>query len=753
MIKQLMTLDWKCWAGVLAALLGGLPTVAQEGIHWLFTFAEPEQRTYELIFEVSQPQAEWAFKTKRWQSTAIWQPTADGIRVEQRPRRSDALPWALRFSKGQLRRAVRGGQVYHPVAGTAGLAIDTAVVQQYPTDADALRVFEAALPLGYRLPEGRAILLRSRDEKRQYLGLLDQQGWPLSWIRLEEGELGDWLDFAYQWDKQGRLRRRLARNQLTGVATLAEYYPLQPGPADSAGWMAVEGGAAFWLLSENGEARFWDGQSAVPLAGRWSRQKEELRIEQAGRRVPLVYTVQEHNWGWQLQSADTLLKDWVWLERLQPEPRKLERWRMEAAAARWQPFQARGRTGLQYPSGQVRIAPQYDGISCPHPQLAIVELEERFGLMSTNGVTLLPIYFEKLAYLGDSLLLAQRAGGQGVLHLSGDTIVRLRYSRLSIRDDTSYWAFRSGKMGLLNAAGDVLIELRFDSIHPFVGGQAIASVNGQTGVLGPEGQWVVAPGAYAEFIPQGLNGYLVRAADEKWGMINRAGEVLHPPVYGHLRAISENVLAAQQSGQFGLLSADGQMLTPVHYRALKGCNDYTATAGLCRSLKAHGAIAQFVGEGSFGYLDALGREHPPMLPGPEAIETNYQKSKAPYQLIFIYPDSWAYEASIQRLYKKRDYGQSRVHYTFLPSGGRSLAAWLAEEVEEELAPATLGGQPAFAYTEEERVRYYDIYKKHIYCLVPDGSQVLHLEFSCKAANFLESIQDLFEIEQLLRFEE
>ncbi len=738
----------------MAVLLSALTATAQKGVHWLFTSAEPAHRTYELAFEVAHPKATWVFQTKRWQSTAVWESTSEGVRLTQRAGRIDSLPWQLHFANGQLHRAKHGARAYLPVAGTAGLLMDTALVQQQPADAAARRVFQEALPPGYPLPEARAILLRSRDENRQYLGLVDQQGWPLTWVCLEQGKLSAWLDFDYQWGEGGRLRRRLARNKLSGAATLTEYCPLRPGSTGPEGWMAVQGGAAFWLFSGHGEARFWAGEGAKLLPGQWSRQGNTLKVTLAGQRAPLVYDVEEKAWGWAVRSGDTLLQDWVWLEQLRPEePRQLERWRAEAAAAHLQPFRVNGRAGLRHPSGQIRIAPQYDGVRCPHPQLAIVELEERFGLMGINGASLLPIYFEKLEYWGDSLLLAQREGAQGVLHLSGDTIVPFKYERLAMRDDTSYWAFRSGKMGLLNAAGHTLLECRFDSIHPFIGGQAIASVDGQTGLIGEKGHWVVAPGTFAKIIPQGLKGYLVESPDGQWGTISRAGAAVHPAVYGHLRALSDGVLAAQQNGRFGLLSADGQTLVPIQYRALKGCPDYTATAALCSSLEAHRAIAQFVGDGRFGYLDALGREHPPMLPAPEVIEADYEQSQAPHQLVFTYPDNWAYEASIQRLYKKRDYGQSRVQYAFLPSGGRSLATWLAEEVEHDLDPATVGGRPAFAYTEEERVRYYDIYKKHMYCLVPDGSQVLHLEFSCKAANFLESIQDLFEIERLLRFEE
>lgn len=726
--------------------------LAQAAPQWLYSADVPGVQAYWLARTVTEQTGAWHFEQATLSEVLCSRPDgADKLQVTRMPVYGATQKLALEMGEGGAKQArLSTGQPWDRVPGTAGLFYDASALRLITAPSAVMDSLLTLMPGLAGMPEARRLSLVSTDGQRAFAYLLNAEGWPVAEAWLHEGQLAAWRTYDYRWDKSGHWDRQLVHNRLSGQQQLIERRTVQAAE-DASDWMAVQGGAEYWLLAENGHARYWDGRSEQPTTGRWQLEGEMLSIQRADQREPLAYQVQSRQpWGWQVAAADGTLEDWIWLNALEKVPRKLRRWRDAANAAHLQAFTEKGWTGLHDGGSRVVLPAQYDDVEPVHPRLALVKLEERYGLVQTDGKALFPIYFEKLEYLGDSLLLAQRNRRQGILHLSGDTLVPFAYERLTPRDDYSYWAYESGKMGMVDTRGGMLIKPAFDLIYLFHGDQAMAKMDGQTGVMDAKGQWVVSPGKYAGLIPVDLDGYLVRTPDNNWGFINREGQLVIEPVYGHLRALAKGVLVGQQEGRFGLLRTTGERLAPLTYRMLKGCGDYTTTQELCQVLSENNALAQFVSDDRFGYLDARGQAHPPVLPSSAELEADYLADTVEHGLVLTYPKGWQLERSIQKLYKQGDYGQSRVVYEFLPANGQTLEDWASANLEKATAATTLGGQPARTYTERERVRYYDFFRKHIYGLSEDGQTVIHLELSCKDANFLESIPDLYEIEQLVR---
>lgn len=731
---------------------GSATVLAQSGPQWLFAADQPAQQAYHLAAVVHGQTGSWAFREAEPSGVTSVYPGGEPSTLRIKGEAYGSVQqWVLQFDADTLQSASYAeGPQWVKVPGTKGLVYDSAAFDLRVAGAAADTLLALATESVAARP-ARTVALVSRDGQRQYAWLLNGRGWPVGEVQLRHGKLSSWLAYEYQWNENNQWQQRLVRNRLSGQALRITRRVIHEDADNPEGWMAVSGGTAYWLFAQNGQARYWDGQSAEPMQGTWSAKGNALMVQRADQREPLSWKWEEHPWGWRVETAAGRQEDWVWLSALMLESRKLQRWREAAEVVHLEVFEAKARTGLRKAGGAILLEAAYDAVDAVHPHFAIVALEERFGLVGMDGTSLLPIYFEQLQYLGDSLLLAQRSGVQGILHLSGDTIVPLAYQRLIPRNGSGYWAFSGEKMGLIDATGATLIAPRFDLIHPFHGNQAIAEVDGQAGVIDESGQWVIEPGQFAGLTPVGLEGYLVHTASNYWGFANRRGELQIAPAYGHLRPLARGVLVAQQDGAFGLLSTTGAARSGLQYRMLKGCLDYTATYGSCRELAENNAIAQFVSGDSFGYIDALGREYPPTLPSAAEIEAAYQVETVEQGLTFTYPEKWKLEKSIQKLYKQGDYGQSRVVYEFLPAEGQALEKWVAANVDLPATATTLGGRAAFACTKRERVRYYDFFKKHLYCLSDDGQTVIHLAFSCKEANFLESIKDLYELEQLIRF--
>ncbi|MBV6652722.1 MAG: WG repeat-containing protein, partial [Mameliella sp.] len=516
---------------------------AQSSPQWLFAADAPTVQAYHLSASVSDAEEYQAFTKPVRNREAVAYPgeKSSQLFIE---RGKAGQNWTLFFQEDGLQYALLNERsLWRKCPGTAGLVYDTASLMVISTH---LRDFDSLLLWLPDVQASAAIVgLGSKDGNQQFAYLLNEAGWPIAEAHYQSGELLALSTYAYQFDEGGRWTKRFVHNRLSGQQKEVSRYLVEHAGKTGKGWMAVDGGTGFWLLEENGNALYWNGQAMRPLPGSWTKTSEQLTIERKDWTEARRFVIEEFAWGWQVKSEADEQEDWVWTVALDYDIRKLRRWQEAAMVSSYEVFEDKERVGLRDEGGTTQIEAKYDALQPIMPGLAIVGLEDRFGLLQLNGMSLLPIYFERLQYLGDSLLLGQRSGKQGVIHLAGDTILPFEFDRLIAIDEASYWMFQEGKMGMIDNMGNVLIEPEFDLIQPFLDGQALAMADGQTGVIDASGQWIIEPGVYAGVTPVGLSGYLVQTDASSWGFADRSGSLQVAPEYGHLRSVGATTLIAQ----------------------------------------------------------------------------------------------------------------------------------------------------------------------------------------------------------------
>ncbi len=610
----------------------------------------------------------------------------------------------------------------------------------------ALQEAVARLPYWIAVPEGKDTLYRAfgtdgaEFEVRDELGRCVERVWLSGGVLQEQERIVypqssgvEWASRESYFTASGRQERSL------------RFYSRSGAGGGLTGWWAAWGGQAYYELREGGALRYAMRGAQELKKGRWREERGQLLLSLEGQERQLgLYRA---DWGMVLSDTAGQRQEWV-----RPGAGELpQAWLEKPAAA--EVFAENGRYGLRLLTGTPVWEAVYDEVKLLPGGLVLLQQDGLWGLGTVNGEAVTPVYFEALSEAGPGCFLAKRKGQAGLIDGQGHERLPFVYERLIWRGDTTFWMFREGEMGLIGQSGAILIPAAFDLIHPFEQGRAVAYEGERPGLIDESGNWLSRPGAYTLLERHGRSGYLVKSKDGLWGYISTDGVVRIPPVYMHLRPLSADVLAVQNNGRFGLLSVHGQELAPLKYRLLKGCGDYTATGGLCAALRRQGVVAQYINDEQFGYLDGFGRAFAPILPGAAELAADFQSVEALPGLVFYHREGWVHEPGIQRLYKRGDYGQPRVQYELLPSdGAEDVAAWAASHLEPgiDLAAAVLDGQPAIARIERERVQYYDFFRRHLY--VMHGGKVLHLVFSCKDANFLESIPGLYELEQLVRLE-
>jgi hypothetical protein len=650
---------------------------------------------------------------------------------------------------------------YNPAGQlTALLAEEESMAYQYDhqPDTQPLQQLAKDLPFWPQLdPVKDTILVEDRQTGDRHWLLLNIRGLLAAYIhQTADGALKAHLVYNYLTYAKWGWAMRAEWNVLSDVLVYNHREGIREADADAAvaklssgQWYGLCKYGTRLYLHENGHFVWQEEPGGVYVQGTWQRSGGKLRLQLKNRRQPLIFEEQGEVGAVWLVGEEGKVRPMLAL--------KEDTYAMRQAVAgleqfSWETLTENNRVGLRHRLDGRALPAQYDAVEVAASDFGIFTLEGLQGVVRYDGQALTPIYYESLELLESDILLAKKSGRYGLIRPNGERILAKEYNRLYY-EDGAMRAIENDKMGVIDTSGKVLIPFEYDSLSTTFGPSLRMAWSGnQLGVVHPTTPgWFMSQGPYEQVVHLGSSTLSVQFQSGLWAIWRKAEGFVTDPVYAYMEAVGPNVLLVQQNGQFGLLRKDGSTLVPLQYPLIKACGQQSI-GDLCALLAEHNTVAQFISEDGFGYLDGYGREHAPRLPSAARIATDYETVTANDYLSLTFPkEKWRWESSANRLYKQGDYGRVRVFYEVQDMGSATLAQWLQEN-EPQLYPqmeeAVLGGQEALVASEIKRIRYYDFRKKYAYVPLGKG-QVLRLEFSCKAANYIENAQDLYEIERLL----
>lgn len=99
----------------------------------------------------------------------------------------------------------------------------------------------------------------------------------------------------------------------------------------------------------------------------------------------------------------------------------------------------------------------------------------------------------------------------------------------------------------------------------------------------------------------GIAGILV---GERWGVINKAGQVIVPPTYEELGIPNDHglIMAMREDGKCGAINLKGQVIIPFQYEPDR-----------CLSLPNDSRLEGFIKDEKYGFLDSMGKEAIPFI--------------------------------------------------------------------------------------------------------------------------------------------
>ncbi len=281
----------------------------------------------------------------------------------------------------------------------------------------------------------------------------------------------------------------------------------------------------------------------------------------------------------------------------------------------------------------------------PETEFLLARKDDKWGIVDLDGKFLLPARYHDLESISADLFIAQADEKWGILDAHGTAIVPLSFKN---RDDAlsinlekrgGHWiagkgktgfellkakstlqSFSSGtKFGAKDSKGKILIPAKFDrpvvfddacefSINETEGNYVILDTAGHVyndvtvgsgrahkfssaaGLVDVGGHWIVPP--HVDEIGEFRSGLAPFRINQKWGIMNRQGQVLVKPTYDGLKSFSNDGLAAVQiKDKWGFVNRLGELTISPRFSKTGGFSE---------------GRAWVFSDGKAGYIDTRG---------------------------------------------------------------------------------------------------------------------------------------------------
>ena len=187
----------------------------------------------------------------------------------------------------------------------------------------------------------------------------------------------------------------------------------------------------------------------------------------------------------------------------------------------------------------------------------------------SDPVTLTPGKYDP-ADLG----LVLKNGKIGFIDSNGKEVIPCRYDSDTLSDfnkDGYAVAVSSGKYGIINTSGEAVVPFKYEYIDYSFGDQKFvsASLDGKAGYISLTGEKGI-PFAFDETVSFGDadTQYGVVCVNDKWGLVNAAGEIVLPIQYDYVTLDHGGYVVATLNDKQGLLGTDLKQIIPPEFDSI-----------------------------------------------------------------------------------------------------------------------------------------------------------------------------------------
>ncbi len=192
----------------------------------------------------------------------------------------------------------------------------------------------------------------------------------------------------------------------------------------------------------------------------------------------------------------------------------------------------------------------------------------KFGLIDSNGKTIMPFKYDDVVYDSKSQLSAVMLDGKwGFSDIKGNIVVNAEYDDVGLYGENNLAPVKKGdKWGYVNKSGKLSIECKFHSASRFSNaGIAVVEGDDRPYYINEKGEKILDT-TYDMLDEFSKNGYAVVSSNEKFGVINKNGKVIVDLKYDREFSVdSEGFAVVSLEDKYAILNLKKGEITPFEY--------------------------------------------------------------------------------------------------------------------------------------------------------------------------------------------
>lgn len=225
--------------------------------------------------------------------------------------------------------------------------------------------------------------------------------------------------------------------------------------------------------------------------------------------------------------------------------------------------------------GETKVAFQYTALHyLTNNNIAyiVVEQNNKKGLLSSSGTSILPIEYDLIASSSNGLLKVKKDGKYAILRVTGEETGKAKYDGLSNSLENPAlpeWPsiiLKKKKYGLLAQNQTEIVEPDYSDISYLGDNLYVAVKDNKKAMINSAGKVLVQP-IMEDLRPQSEK-YLPFKQEGKWGYVFNTGQVMIVPTYEEAGAFYKNLALVKQNGKWGAVNKQGRWLVKAEFETV-----------------------------------------------------------------------------------------------------------------------------------------------------------------------------------------
>lgn len=193
---------------------------------------------------------------------------------------------------------------------------------------------------------------------------------------------------------------------------------------------------------------------------------------------------------------------------------------------------------------------------------AAMDRSGRWGFIDPEGNWLIPPRFSSAGSFSEGLAVVALEGKRGYVNLAGELVIPPQFDSALAFSHGLGLVSLNGKWGFVDRTGQIAIPLRYDQAFSFAEGLAAVEEGGRLFYINAAGDPVLESplnlglGAALNFSDQ-LAPVAILGQTEKWGYMDRSGQLVIPPHFERVTFFSEGLAAVAIGDRWGYVAKGG----------------------------------------------------------------------------------------------------------------------------------------------------------------------------------------------------